>query len=167
MPIRLELTLKQKIAMKKCCIAFLAFLFSIHLANAQDEQEKAGVQRAMMDYIEGFYDGDSIKIIRSISPGVVKYGYWKNDKSGKYDGEAMSYQEMIQYSVNVKKKNHQQPATAIKKAEIFEIQDQTANGKVTAWWGTDYLLLEKINNQWMIRMILWQGPLKKSIVDSQ
>jgi hypothetical protein len=34
-----------------------------------------------------------------------------------------------------------------------------ASGKVTAWWGIDYILLEKINNKWMIRMVLWQGPI--------
>jgi hypothetical protein len=48
-------------------------------------------------------------------------------------------------------------------ASIFthKIQDQTASAKVTAWWGTDYILLENINDKWMIRMVLWQGPLNK------
>ena len=147
--------------MKKTGITLLSFIFSISLVCGQSEQEKTNVQRAIMDYIEGFYEGDSIKITRSISPEVVKYGYWKDEKSGKYGGEAMTYQQMIEYSVNIKKKNRQQPATAIKRADIFEIQDQTASGKVTAWWGTDYVLLEKINNKWMIRMVMWQGPLKK------
>ncbi|MEI9909355.1 MAG: nuclear transport factor 2 family protein [Bacteroidota bacterium] len=60
-----------------------------------------------------------------------------------------------------KTNNRQQPATAVKKIEVYEVQDQTASGKVTAWWGTDYILLAKVSNQWMIRAVLWQGPLKK------
>ena len=33
------------------------------------------------------------------------------------------------------------PADAPKIIEIFEVADQTASAKLTAWWGIDYLLL--------------------------
>ena len=52
------------------------------------------------------------------------------------------------------------PATAPKKVEIFDILDQTASAKLTAWWGTDYLLLAKYDGRWMIPMVLWQSPPK-------
>ena len=140
---------------------FSVLLFTSAAFYAGAQQDQDNVKKAMWDYIEGFYQGDSAKIIRSISPRVAKYGYWKDKKTGVYAGETMSYEEMIKYAVDVKAKNRQHKTDSITKAEIFELQDQTANGKVTAWWGTDYVLLEKTNNKWMIRMVLWQGPLKK------
>jgi len=33
-----------------------------------------------------------------------------------------------------------------------------AAAKVTAWWGTDYLLLGKFDGRWMIRDVLWESP---------
>lgn len=119
------------------------------------------VHRAMMDYIEGFYEGDSAKIIQSVSPEVTKYGYWKDKNATTYAGEPMSFQEMIDYAVKVSTKTKKAKIGTLEKVEIFDLQDQTASGKVTAWWGTDYILLEKVNNKWLIRMVLWQGPLKK------
>ena len=41
---------------------------------------------------------------------------------------------------------------------IFDVQDQTASAKLTAWWGTDYLLLAKQKGRWMILDVLWQSP---------
>ena len=34
----------------------------------------------------------------------------------------------------------------------------TASAKLTAWWGTDYLLLARYEGRWMIRQVLWQTP---------
>lgn len=147
--------------MKKIIALFLFLLVITGKIFAQADADRQKVVAAMMNYIEGFYNGDSAKIIRSISPAVTKYGYWKAKDSITYAGEAMSYKEMVQYAVAVSKKTKKRTVGPAEKTEVFEIQDQTASGKVTAWWGTDYILLEKINDTWMIRMVLWQGPLKK------
>jgi hypothetical protein len=119
-----------------------------------------GVHDALIDYIEAFYEGDSTKIVRSISPTVSKYGYMKNKQTSEFEGSAMPFKDMITW-VNTKSKVVNAKFSAIEKVEIYEIQDKTASGKVTAWWGTDYVLLEKIDGKWFLKMILWEGPLKK------
>jgi Putative lumazine-binding len=128
--------------------------------QVKNNAEWQGVHDALMDYIGAFYEGDTTKIIRSISPLVSKYGYMKNEKTKEYEGFAMPFADMITWvKKNSKKINAK--FTGIEKVEIYEIQDKTASGKVTAWWGTDYVLLEKINEKWFLKMILWEGPLKK------
>lgn len=136
-------------------------VLSITFCAAQSADDRSKVEKAMLGYLEGFYEGDSVKIVTNISDKVVKYGYWKSDKTNKYEGEPMSYQQMIQYAVKVKAKSKQKPAGIIKKVEIYEVNEQIASGKVTAFWGIDYLLLYKEGDQWKISMILWQGPLAK------
>lgn len=150
--------------MKKTGLTFVSILFTINSLLAQSGTEKEKVNRAMLDYLEGFYEGDTAKIIRSILPEVVKYGFYKSRQSGQYGGEPMSFQEMIAYAKQVANTRKTKPLQEgiVKKVEIFDLQDQTAAGKVTAWWGTDYILLEKKNDKWMIRMVLWQGPLPGS-----
>ena len=127
------------------------------------QTDKDAVTTAVTDYIDAFYYGDSLKLHRSISPSVVKYGYWRPKDSTTYTGEPMSFQEMVNYVASVKKRNN--PAAAdkfVKKVEVLDVLDQTAAAKVTAWWGTDYILLAKLNGKWMITHVLWQSYPKRS-----
>jgi hypothetical protein len=117
-----------------------------------------GVTRAARDYLEGFYEGDSTKIVRSISPTVVKYGYYVPKGDSTYHGEAMTFAEMLDYVRKVKARGRPVPATAPREVSLFEVLDQTATAKVVAWWGTDYLHLAKIDGRWMITQVIWQTP---------
>ena len=130
--------------------------------SSYSQDDKKEVSDAVMDYVDAFYYGDSSKIVRSIAPDVVKYGYWRHKDSANYQGMSMSYTQMYEYAANVKKRNN--PAAAdkhVKKVEVLDVQDQTASAKLTAWWGTDYILLAKKDGKWMITHVLWQSPPKK------
>jgi len=139
----------------------LAMLFVPAVSRAQSPTERAAVERAVLDYVEGFYEGDTTKLVRSIRPEVVKYGFYIPRDSTRYVGEPMPWAEFLSYARGIKERNRQAPATAPKQVEIFDIQDQTASAKLTAWWGTDYLLLAKYDGKWMIRQVLWQSPPRK------
>ena len=128
--------------------------------NAQGSGDRAGVERAVLDYVEGFYEGDTAKLVRSVHPNVVKYGFYIPRDSSRYSGEAMPYAEFLAYANRVKARGRPAPADAPKRIEIFDVQDQTASAKLTAFWGTDYLLLARENGRWMIRQVLWQSPPK-------
>ena len=147
-------------------IRFLAVLCALVpcAGLAQDKAtaaaDRAAVVRAATDYLEGFYEGDTAKLARSIRADMSKYGFW-TDTTGRVSGERMTFAEAIDYGKKVKARNRPVPANWPKEVTVFEVQDQTASAKVTAWWGTDYLLLGKYDGKWMISDILWQGPLKK------
>jgi putative lumazine-binding protein len=142
--------------MKK--IICLSTLFLAFHSYAQDE--KQNITNAVMDYVDAFYFGDTTKILRSISPAVVKYGYYRKKDATVYEGEPMSYREMLDYAASVKKRNNPNADKLEKKIEILDYQDQTAAAKLYAWWGTDYILLAKLDGKWMITHVLWQSPPK-------
>ena len=125
---------------------------------AQDGADSAGVRAAVLDYVEGFYQGDSTRLVRSVRPEVVKYGFFVPGDSTRYRGEPMTFAEMHAFANSVKRNNRTAPPTAPKEIELLDVQDQTAAAKLTAWWGTDYLLLAKYEGRWMIVQVLWQSP---------
>jgi hypothetical protein len=127
---------------------------------AQTPQDREGVRRAVLDYVEGFYEGDTAKLVRGIRPEVYKYGFDWMDKEKKYAGERMTWDEILGYARRFKARGRPTPATAPKKVDLLDVQDQTASAKLTAWWGTDYLLLAKFDGQWMITSVLWQSPAR-------
>jgi len=145
--------------MKKIFICLAAAAYPV-LSFAQSNHDE--VTNAVRDYVDAFYYGDTTKIHKSISPDVIKYGYYIPRGKTIYEGELMSFKEMIDYAAGVKKRG---PAADVekfpKKIEVFDVQDQTASAKLTAWWGADYILLARLNNKWMITHVLWQSPPPK------
>jgi hypothetical protein len=144
--------------MKKVTIILLICFTSI-LAIAQDKEK---IERACMNYIEGFYEGDTTKLITSLKPTMYKIGYWKNNNSGNYDFDGqMTYRQALDYAKNVlAKKNFAKP-DAPRTVVVLDVMNSIASAKVTAWWGVDYILLSKQGDKWMIEQVLWEGPLVK------
>jgi hypothetical protein len=136
----------------------LLLLFAAPPVHAQNRPDPEGVRLAVLDYVEGFYEGDTTKLMRSIRPEVAKFGYYKKKGEDVYTGEAMPWAEFLSYANKVKARGRPTPATAPKEITILDIADQTASAKLTAWWGIDYLHLAKFGGRWMITQVLWQSP---------
>jgi Putative lumazine-binding len=131
------------------------------LSSVGQTPDKNQVTEAVRNYVDAFYYGDTTKIHQSISPSVVKYGYYIPKDKKEYEGEAMSFKEMIAYAARVNKRGpNPKVAQFPKEIAVYDVLDQTASAKLTAWWGSDYILLAKLNGKWMITHVLWQSPVK-------
>ena len=128
---------------------------------AAQQDDTALVRRAVLDYVEGFYEGDSAKLVRSVRPEVYKYGFSRPRDSTRYVGMQMPWGGFMNYARNVKARGTQAPPTARRDVVLFDVQDQTASAKLTASWGTDYMLLAKYDGRWMISHVLWQSPMRR------
>jgi hypothetical protein len=143
--------------MKKLIFFFLLFT----VAKFSSAQDKEKIEKACLNYIEGFYEGDTTKLIAALKPNMYKIGFWKN-KNGAYDFDGqMTYRQALDYAKNVLTKKSFAKADAPKKVEVLDIGNTIASAKVTAWWGFDYILLSKQNDIWMIEQVLWEGPPAK------
>ena len=145
--------------MKKALCIFLFCLVAI-FPIAQTDKEK--VEKACLNYIEGLYKSDTVKLIQSLKPSLYKFGYWKNKTTGKYEPDGqMTYREALDYAKNVlAKKNFAKPGSP-KKVEILDVMNSIASAKVTSWRGVDYVLLSIKDEKWMIDQVLWEGPLQQ------
>ena len=115
-----------------------------------------GVERAGLNYIEGFYEGDSSKLTASLDPKMYKFGYGFDRKKGAYrEGGRMTYEKAIGYADDVKAKKKFAKPDAPKKVEVLGVMNKIAAVKITAWWGVDYMLLSKDGEKWSIKQILW------------
>ena len=141
-------------------VVLVATLATPSRSPAQASADSAGVRRAALDYIEGFYEGDSTKHVRSVRADVYKYGFWLPRDSTRYQGERMPWSEFLSYTRRMRSRGATTPATAPKEIELLDVLDQTAAVKVTATWGTDYLLVGKYDGRWMVSSVLWQSRPK-------
>jgi hypothetical protein len=118
--------------------------------------DREAVRLAVLDYVEGFYEGDSTRLVRSVAPTVAKYGYAR--RVDAYVGMPMPYAGFMAFARGVQEGRNRPPEGAPKEITLFEVQDQTASAKLVAWWGTDYLLLARQDGRWLITHVLWQSP---------
>ena len=134
----------------------LAGITALGTHGSAQSSDREAVRRAAMDYLEGFYEGDTTKLVRAVAPTVYKYGYSRRDEG--YTGSQMTFAGFMAYANSIKSGRNKTPANAPKEVQIFEVSDQIANVKVTAWWGFDYLLMAKQNGKGMITHVIWQSP---------
>ena len=130
--------------------------------HAQTGADSAAIRRAALDYVEGFYEGDSTKHVRSIRSDVFKYGFWLPRDSTRWQGEQMPWSEFLAYTRRMRARGATTPATAPKEVHLLDVLDHMAAAKVTAFWGVDYLLLGKYGDRWMVSSVLWQSAPRRS-----
>ncbi len=134
------------------------FILTVVTANAQTS-DKELVYAAVEDYVDALYLVQPERIKKSVHPELMKKGFWKGKDKTEYAYEGvMTFQQLVDLAAKWNAKGWL-AKDAVKKIEIFDVQDQTASAKLTAYWGTDYFQLAKFDGKWMIVNILWQGPL--------
>ena len=127
---------------------------------AAQDTNRAAVQQAALDYVEGVYEVKPDRIKRSVHPSLVKRGFYMKDASSPYTESPMTYEQLVNLAGSWNKAGTRD--VSIKKVDVLDVLDQTAVAKVTASWGIDYMLLAKFDGKWMITQILWQShPPKK------
>lgn len=148
--------------MKKKITLLAVFCVNVIYAQAQINQDSVRIVQACKNYIEGFYQGDTLKIKSSLRPSLTKFGYFKNRQTGKFEGDGyMTYEQAMKYAESVSAKKRFPKPDAPQIVKVLDISYHTAAAKITAWWGTDYLLLSRDGDNWKIDQVLWEGPLVK------
>lgn len=123
-------------------------------------EEKDAVRQAALDYIESVYEINPAKAERSVHPELVKRGFFVKENETGYSPHTMTFAQLVDLTKNYNK-NGVVPKDAVKEVVVYDVSDQTASAKVTAYWGIDYLHLAKYEGKWKIINILWQTPPRK------
>lgn len=124
--------------------------------NSADAKE---IKEAILDYAEGVYTVDTLRIYESVHPQMVKRGTWYDSQRASYlPLQEMSFEQLVDLTSRWNRDGKQANSESIRKVEIFDIQDKTASAKLTAVWGTDYFHLVKLEEKWYIINVLWQSP---------
>ena len=136
------------------------------VTNAQNQAPKAkvddakAIHRAAMDYVEAFYYTKPELLERSLSKQLSKYGYWMDKDAKDYRGSSMNYAQAIKLAKGWNKNNRRKLTSSPKQVRILDRLDKTAAVKVRAFWGVDYMHLEKVAGKWKIRHVMWQSMPK-------
>lgn len=123
-----------------------------------DAADEAAVLATMQSYVDGFYEGEPAHLERALSPELVKLGFRRPAPDESFgDPMPMTYAEALALAAQIGGSDAAPRDKSATKVEILELADKMAAGKITAFWGIDYVHLVKEDGVWRIRHVIWQS----------
>ncbi len=143
----------------KTILAGLFFIYaSITLAQSKSDSTK--IKEAALNYIDGWYAGDTLRMDKALHPDLVKSTPVSIEQTKGAVISTLSKSYMVEMTkMGVGKKA---PREKIKnEVKVLDIHENIASVKVTSFEFTDYLHLIRVNGDWKILQVLWVSQPKK------
>jgi hypothetical protein len=123
-------------------------------ARAQQPADSAGIRQAALDYIEGWYAGDAMRMTRALHPELAKR-IMSTDNAGRTWIQHQGASHLIRGTANG---GGTQTPEKDRKTEIriLDIFQNAASARIDAGGWIDYLHLVKWRGQWVILNVLWE-----------
>ena len=145
--------------MRRIAIVLGLLLLAVTAPNpaaAQTAADSAAVRAAVLDYIEGLYNVDSVRVDRSVSDELVKRSVGAYQGTGRQYLRPMSKDVLLNVAATFNR-DGSTPRDARREITILDMLDHTATVKLVATSWVDYMHVARLNGRWVIVNILWQS----------
>lgn len=127
---------------------------STRQASTQSLPDAELIKQAALDYIEGYYEGDAVRMERALHPELAKR-IVRTDAQGRSNLGQMSAMTLVQITRSgdgktIPKEKQQKDVT------VLDIFGNAASAKIIASDWVDYLQLAKWRGRWVIVNVLWE-----------
>jgi hypothetical protein len=124
-------------------------------AAAQTAADSAAIRATVLDYAEGWYEGDAERMSRAVHPELVKRIVVADTSTRKSVIQNMGASALVNGTRHGYGKTTPQDRRQ-KEVTILDIFGNAASAKaVMADW-MDYLQLAKVDGRWVIVNVLWE-----------
>ena len=141
------------------------FLLTVCAAGAAaqstlSDQDRDAIKTTALDYIEGWYEGNSERMERALHPELAKR-IVRTNQDGKSRLDQMSAMSLVQGTRRGGGKNPPKEKQQ-KDVSILDVFENAASVKIVALDWIDYLHMAKFHGRWVIVNVLWElKPEKK------
>ena len=127
-------------------------------AEALDEtirpQDAAAIRRCILDYFEGWFDGNAARMDRALHPGLAKHALAQGpDRSETL--EVTTKDEMVEATRQGRGRRRDTPDRAIR-IDIASVSGDIASVIVHSAVYVEYALLARTSDGWRITGTLWR-----------
>ena len=136
-------------------IASLFLLSAIAIAQSGTANDDDAIKKTALDYIEGWYSGDAMRMERALHPELAKRMISTDPKTGRSQFNHMGAMTLVQRTrEGIGKKIPQDRQS--KEVTILDRYNNAAVVKIVASDWIDYLEMGKFNGDWKIINVLWE-----------
>jgi hypothetical protein len=127
-------------------------------AEAVDEtvrpDDAAAIRRCILDYFEGWFDGDADRMDRALHPGLAKHALGQ-DKTRAEVLDVTTKDEMVEATRRGQGRQRDTPDRAIR-IDITGVSGDIASVTVHSAVYVEYALLARASEGWRITGTLWR-----------
>ena len=122
---------------------------------AQSVADSGAIKATALDYIEGWYEGNSERMERAVHPDLAKR-IINTDQRGR---SVLGHQSAMTLVQNTRRGVGKETPPGDRRADvrILDVFGNTASVRVDAATWIDYLHLAKWNGRWVIINVLWEN----------
>ena len=136
-------------------IASSVLLTGVVIAQDNPSGESEAIRKPALDYIEGWYAGDALRMERALHPELAKRMISTDPKTGHSQFNHMGAMTLVQRTrEGIGKKIPQD--RQLKEVTILDRYNNIAVVKIVASDWIDYLQVAKWNGDWKIINVLWE-----------
>jgi putative lumazine-binding protein len=129
-------------------------LYLLVVACRDLDNEGAAIERTVLDYFEGWFGGDPVRMERALHPELVKRSLEK-DAPRRETLRTITAEAMIEATARGEGKN-ESPGDLGIEIEVEDVLGGLANVTVRSVVYTEYLHLARTSDGWKIVNDLWQ-----------
>ena len=124
-------------------------------ARAQTAADSAAIRATALDYIDGWYTGDSTRMRRALHPDLAKRIVRRAANGGGDRLEHATASDMVQWTS--RGGGSRTPAAERRNGvRILDVFGDVASVRVDAGTWIDYLHLARSDGRWVIVNVLWE-----------
>jgi hypothetical protein len=117
------------------------------------DTERVAIERTVLDYFEGWFAGDPVRMERALHPELVKRSL-QTDPSGRETLRTITAETMIEATARGDGKSELSDLSV--EIEVEDVLGELANVTVRSAVYTEYLHLARTSDGWKIVNDLWQ-----------
>ena len=117
--------------------------------------DAAAIRATALDYIEGWYAGDTERMERAVHPELAKRIVRTNSENNRSRMESIGAMTLVQRTRRGGGKDTP-PKEQQKDVIILDVFESAASVRVTAGEWVDYLHLARFDGRWVIINVLWE-----------
>jgi len=117
------------------------------------DTDRVAITQAALDYIEGFYDGDAVRMERALHPELAKRIVETDAATRRSRLAEMSALTLVQLT---RAHHPTPPGERQQDVTVLDVFENAASVKVVAAGWIDYLHLARWNGRWVIVNVLWE-----------
>jgi hypothetical protein len=119
-----------------------------------DPEDEAAIRASILDYFEGWFEGDASRMDRALHPGLAKHALGQDrDRSETLD--VTTKDEMVEATRQGRGRQRDVPDRAIR-IDIASVSGDIASVVVHSAVYVEYLLLARTGDGWRITSALWR-----------
>lgn len=133
----------------------VAALLAATRLPAQSVADSSAIKATALDYIEGWYEGNSERMERAVHPDLAKR-IVNTDQRGR---SVLGHQSAMTLVQNTRRGAGKETPPGARRADvrILDVFGNTASVRVDAATWIDYLHIAKWNGRWVIINVLWEN----------